>query len=588
MPEAQELCAPGQAQEREQRARGEAFAAAEAERTMQRFEETRTLGDAVDRLCAEFIAAFGRRDPMATAPEGFELRPLERRRQFRSPVAAEDPELVVVGATGAQYDAARGTRALDDAPCDCSIPGHARMIAGLRHDARMPTAPALSGLLACPACATPLAGMGCLACRVDYPDVGGIPWLMPEPRLALAEWRGRLRHLLAHYESEASRQRAGIAAAPAGRTRERLERVAGALDDQAARIGRLMQPLGLERRTEAPAVHAALGTELPLNQGLSSYYPNLHRDWCWGEAENRGSFDAVRSCLPPGAAPQRLLVLGAGAGRLAFDLHQALRPALTVALDFNPLFLLAAARIVAGEPLELYEFPIAPRSIEDHAVLRRLAAPAAAAPGFELVLADASAPPFRAGAFDCVLTPWFIDVVGERPVRTLERVNSLLSPGGLWINHGSLAFADGAPADALSLEELVEAAVAAGFSRPEPREVQLPYLASPSSRHARLETVVSFAARKERDAPRPPPGRELPPWIERTDLPVPALPALRAQALSTRVYAFLLAMVDGERSIRDMARLMEQQKLMPAGDALPAIRRFLARALQDPDRRPGF
>ena len=69
---------------------------------------------------------------------------------------------------------------------------------------------------------------------------------------------------------------------------------------------------------------------------------------------------------------------------------------------------------------------------------------------------------------------------------------------------------------------------------------------------------------------------------------MPALPALRAQALSTRVYAFLLAMVDGERSIRDMARLMEQQKLMPAGDALPAIRRFLARALQDPDRRPGF
>ena len=66
------------------------------------------------------------------------------------------------------------------------------------------------------------------------------------------------------------------------------------------------------------------------------------------------------------------------------------------------------------------------------------------------------------------------------------------------------------------------------------------------------------------------------------------LPEFRAQALSTRVYAFLLAMIDGERSIRDMARLMEQQKLMPADDALPAIRRFLVRALQDPDRRPQF
>jgi hypothetical protein len=69
---------------------------------------------------------------------------------------------------------------------------------------------------------------------------------------------------------------------------------------------------------------------------------------------------------------------------------------------------------------------------------------------------------------------------------------------------------------------------------------------------------------------------------------VPLLPQFRAQALSTRVYAFLLAMIDGERTIRDMARLMEQQKLMPADDALPAIRRFLARAFEETNRRPQF
>lgn len=587
MPEAQELRAAGQAQQREQRARREPFAAAEAEGTVQRVEEPRALGDPVDGVRAEFMAAAGRGDAITALAERFEARALEFRRQVGAAVSAEDPELAVPTAAAAQHDPARGTRALDDAQRDCGIPGHARMIAGLRHDARMPTAPALSGLLACPACATPLAGVACLACRTDFPEVGGIPWLMPEPRLALAEWRGRLRHLLTHYASESARQREAAAASGAT-TRARLGRVAAALDDQAARIGRLMQPLGLERRAEAAAVHAALGTELPLSQGLSTYYPNLHRDWCWGEVENRASFDAVAACLPPGAAPQRLLVLGAGAARLAYDLHQELRPALTVALDFNPLFLLAASRIVAGESLELYEFPIAPRSIDDHARLRRLSAPEPVAPGFLPMLADANAPPFRTGSFDCVLTPWFVDVAGEPVARTLARVNALLAPGGLWLNHGSLAFADAAPADALSLEELVEAAAAAGFARPEPRETRQPYLASPASRHARLESVISFAARKERDVPPPAPGRDLPPWIDQTELPVPALPAIRAQALSTRVYAFLLAMVDGERSIRDMARLMEQQKLMPAEDALPAIRRFLARALQDPDRRPGF
>ncbi len=273
---------------------------------------------------------------------------------------------------------------------------------------------ALAELLACPSCGTALAGTGCLACRVDYPEVGGIPWLMPEPRLALTEWRGRLHHLLTHYAAESQRQHAALDGLPASSlARRRIEHVAAALDDQARRIRALMQPLGAERRSEAHAVHVALGTELPLNQGLSTYYPNLHRDWCWGKAENQASLAAVRASLPDGSAPRRLLVVGAGAGRLAYDLHQALHPELTVALDFNPLFMLAAARILAGEALELYEFPIAPQSIADHAVLRRHETPERPGPGLQLLLADASALPFLPGRFDAVLTPWYIDVAGE-------------------------------------------------------------------------------------------------------------------------------------------------------------------------------
>jgi SAM-dependent methyltransferase len=459
----------------------------------------------------------------------------------------------------------------------------------MRHDAQMSFRPALAELLACPTCGTRLAGASCLSCRVDYPEIGGIPWLMPEPRLALTEWRGRLHHLLTHYATEAARQREAQGSLPPGSlARRRIERVAVALEDQAVRIRALLEPIGVARRAEAHAVHVALGTELPLGQGLSTYYPNLHRDWCWGDEENLASLEAALASLPPGCAPRRLLVLGAGAGRLAYDLHQALRPGLTVALDFNPLFLLAAARILSGTPLELYEFPIAPRSIEDHAVLRSHALPEPPAPGLELLLADASAPPFLPGRFDLVLTPWFVDVAGEPLARLLPRINSLLAVGGHWLNHGSLAFADGSPVDAMSLEELLEALPQHGFARTQAREAASPYLRSPASRHARVESVVTFCARKESDIPAPPAGRALPPWLERSDLPVPVLPQFRAQALSTRVYAFLLAMIDGERTIRDMARLMEQQKLMPADDAQPAIRQFLARALQDPGRRPQF
>ncbi|MEX2150682.1 MAG: methyltransferase domain-containing protein [Steroidobacteraceae bacterium] len=447
----------------------------------------------------------------------------------------------------------------------------------------------LAGLLACPQCLSPLVGGGCLSCRTDYPSMAGIPWLMPEPRAALIEWRGRLHHLLTHYAAEASRQRSALAENPCGAaTRRRLEYVAAALDDQATRIRELMQPLGIERRSEARAVHVALGTELPMTQGLSSYYTNLHRDWCWGEAENRAAAGAVIDSLPAGIRPDRLLVLGAGACRLAYDLHQALAPALTVALDINPLFLFAAKRILSGGALELHEFPIAPRTIADHAVLRTLAAPEPASPGLELVLADAAALPFLAGSFDLVLTPWFIDVAGEPVRRLLGRLNRVLKTGGYWVNHGSLAFAEAGPADAVSLEELLEWLPDTGFSRARSRESAESYLASPGSRHARRETVITFCTRKERDVAAPDQGRPVPEWLQRSDLPVPALPQIRAQALATRVHAFLLAMIDGERSIRDMARLMEQQQLMMAEDAEPSIRRFLARALADSTRPPAF
>jgi uncharacterized protein YbaR (Trm112 family) len=68
--------------------------------------------------------------------------------------------------------------------------------------------PGFTELLACPGCGGRLTGWSCLACRTDFPLIGDIPWMMPEPRAALIEWRGRLHYLLAHYTSEAARQRA--------------------------------------------------------------------------------------------------------------------------------------------------------------------------------------------------------------------------------------------------------------------------------------------------------------------------------------------------------------------------------------------
>ena len=315
---------------------------------------------------------------------------------------------------------------------------------------------------------------------------------------------------------------------------------------------------------------------LPSSQALGSYYANLHRDWCWGEAENEASYRLLDQALG-GSAPGRTLLLGVGAGRLAYDLHQRRRPQTLIAADLNPLFLLAARRLLAGEPIELYEFPVAPRDIDSHAVLRKLQAPEPAAAGLHLVFADATDGPFAAGGFETVITPWLIDIVDEDLAIFARRINTWLRPGGRWVNTGSLSFSSVDPARRYALEEVLEVVAAAGFSVEMQREDAVPYLGSPASRHARLESVVTFTAAKRDECTAPARARRSPEWLERTDLPVPLLPEIAGRQLELRVLAYVASLVDGRRSIREVAQVLVEQRLMSADEAEPTVRGFLRR-----------
>jgi hypothetical protein len=427
----------------------------------------------------------------------------------------------------------------------------------------------------------------CGGCSSGFPVIGDIPWLFPDPRQALAEWRGRLSLLTQHLASEAAAMRAEAQAAGTGAaTRRRLDLVAAANDDQVRRLQALLAPIGLDQASASEATLQALGTRLPTEQGLTNYYVNLHRDWSWGDEENAASLAEIRAALGGSLAGLgRTLVQGAGGGRLAHDLHAGGDSPLTVATDFNPLLLFAAREIFAGRAVELYEYPIAPRDIESHALLRRLAAPAPARAGLALVAADALQPPFADGAFDTVVTPWFIDIVGEPLSRVAARINLLLKPGGRWINFGSLAFSRAAFAERVSLEEVAGLLPAAGFAPVAPRENTIPYMRSPASRHSRLEHVITWVAHKTGPAADAPRRKQLPEWLLQADQPVPRTRAFEMQQVSSRVHAFLLALINGERSMRDMARVLVEQRLMSPQEAEPSVRLFLARLHEESETR---
>jgi SAM-dependent methyltransferase/uncharacterized protein YbaR (Trm112 family) len=454
----------------------------------------------------------------------------------------------------------------------------------------MTTPDDLRDLLACPRCDGPLAALGstwqCAGCQVDFPRVAGIPWLFAEPNAALGEWRGRLHFSLQRLE----RERLELAAALESTdvrpvTRARIESLERATRDHAVRLRSLLAPFEIEQHSASYETYLALRTRLPADQGLTTYYANIHRDWCWGDTENDASFDVLVVALGD-AAPGRVLVLGSGAGRLAYDLHMRTAATLTVALDFNPLLVAIAESVTSGKSVGLYEFPIAPRG--EHALLRTLAAPAPARAGLVHVLADAHRPPFRRAAFDTVVTPWLVDILPERFDSLCARINGLLKEGGRWLNFGSLSFHDPDPLTRYGIEECRAALADNGFGAIEVDEREIPYLSSPASRHARRERVVSWSARKERDMKKVPRYHALPEWLVRGTDPVPLSDSFRSQATATRIHAFLMSLIDGRRSIKDMAKLVVEQHLMSAAEAEPAIRSFLIKMHDDSRRSTSY
>jgi ubiquinone/menaquinone biosynthesis C-methylase UbiE len=442
-------------------------------------------------------------------------------------------------------------------------------------------------MLACPRCDKALdadgAMLSCAGCKIDFPTLSDVPFLWSEPTAAMADWRNRWSFALAELDAQldASKPKPNLPEA----TKARLDHLSEGLRHYRAELLKLLEPLALGDAHSLPhaqATHLALRTTLPRHHHVLSYMANVHRDWCWGEAENQRTLDVIAESLEmTEAGRQSVLVLGAGAGRLAYDLHRHLAPEATYAVDSNPLLCLLASRVSHGGAVRLTEFPIAPVSSDESAVARELSAEPAHE-GLRFICADALRAPFAKQSFDLVVTPWLIDVI-DAPFDALSlQVARLLRVGGAWVNHGSLAFA-GAPASRLTVEEVADTVTSAGFALRDRRDTELPYLHSPASRQRRYEITHTFAAELER-APKAKAisrHKHLPDWIVVGNSPIPLSRSFETQITTTRIHAFIMSLIDGKRSLNDMATVLEEQRLMPRADAVQAIRSFLTTMFEE-------
>lgn len=438
----------------------------------------------------------------------------------------------------------------------------------------MPLAQELCELLVCPTNQNPLILEQNTLFSDDknthYPIINGVPWLLPNPQNSLTDWGIKLNHFNQVLLSEIQSLEKDVTRST-GATQERLNRLLTAKQVFIRRVSELLLPV-VSAKAGTKNAYDALHDRAPTTQNLLSYEANLYRDWVWGEEENRITADLIYSHMQ-GLKCDKLAVLGAGAGRLAIDIHKKCLPQITVATDINPLLVMAAEYLLQDQTFSFYEFPLQPRKTEFVAVEHQIKGEAKPK-GFHFLFSDVTKPCFKHAAFDSVLTPWFVDIQPLEFGRFLQQLNQYIPIGGHWINFGSLVFNQKRDTLCYSIEEVIEIAHTKGFKIENIQEHDIPYLKSPYNAGHRMEHVWSWSAQKIADVEPLKLTQNLPAWLLDDKQPIPQTQYFQQFSFTHRIYSQLSALVDGRTSISKISRKLARQNKMDETEALNLTRKL--------------
>lgn len=315
------------------------------------------------------------------------------------------------------------------------------------------------------------------------------------------------------------------------------------------------------------------------------HLPYLYRDWGWAPdagGENERALAMVERVME-GRCPGRMLVMGAGACRLAYDLQHRHPGAELMVMDLDPILFSAAHAVTHGESLTIREANLEMGDLEQAAKEWVLTAPQGPVDDerFHFLIADAVDPPLNPETFDAVLTPWFIDQ-GPEDVRDLiSTLHRMLKPGGRWVNLGPLKYGVDVPFSLrFAREELFDLAERAGFRVGSWHSESGPYLVSQLNGRGKTEWVLAFSAAKA--APSEPETRQQdgpPPWLLFRHLPIPTFQGQELFWSEASMVRMVVSSIDGRRTLDDIAVMVADRARQP-GISMSQVRTAVRQCLQ--------
>lgn len=422
---------------------------------------------------------------------------------------------------------------------------------------------------------------------VCYPTVEDIPWLFPDPRHTLAAWRERSSMLLNRLEADIENMKVAVKNAKSVLTRSRLEKTRHLQIRHIEMLRRVLDPIKPNTHLSL-AQQQAYGYRLPLRQNLLSYFPNLVRDWSADFAvENQLLFDATMKMLDSSLVTRaeqgaRVLVLGAGGSRLAYDWAKRFPKSEIIAYDLNPILLLGAKAINDGATLAAAEQSVSPKTTETPGRDVELKAPAGKAANLHFAFGDVYALPLEEKSIDICVTPWLIDILPRRFDYLCSSIARVVKSNGAWVNAGSWHFDFADQIDNLSVGEAAEIAAALGWKSISQSLIETPYLQSTFDAHRRFETMTCFLwTRTEQTVATRPLIDDRSEWTMNPDIPIPPHSMFVNGALTHAAMALILSLVDGKNTVRTIGETLAAEHGMTVEQGMDAAASFFDRFTKD-------